>query len=348
MGATVRWIGHEWTSRGGRPRDGCLGYGAPRPPRQSAWQAVYSLRVVAAEVSDFDEYVSTVVTWAREARRRGLRAVKIEVTPTGPYAHKRLRASYERMREPIGAVRDALGPDVDLMVDVQYAFPDADTCLATIRDWADGLLPPGFDCAQPDRLKTMMPYNPAQARRLLAEAGFSDGEGFPRYTMYLRAASPEVQTAAQAIQAMLKQNLNVEIGIQNMERKIFMSQPNKCELPLVLIPWELDYYDASNFMKVYRSGGRHPWKNAEYDQLVTQADSLMDHAKRCDLYRKAEDILVGEPGAVFLWHPLVTQLWRPWVRGDIEKPNKLGIVGWQEAFKGGELTRIYIGNNRPA
>jgi L-alanine-DL-glutamate epimerase-like enolase superfamily enzyme len=39
------------------------------------------------------------------------------------------------MTEVIAAVRKAVGPDFVLMVDVQYAFPDADACLAAIREW---------------------------------------------------------------------------------------------------------------------------------------------------------------------------------------------------------------------
>jgi L-alanine-DL-glutamate epimerase-like enolase superfamily enzyme len=89
------------------------------------------------EVSDFEMYVGTVVSLAREAKRRGFRAVKLEITPTGPYAHKGLKAPYERMKDPIAAVREEVGPDFIIMVDVQYAFPDADTCLETVRAWEE-------------------------------------------------------------------------------------------------------------------------------------------------------------------------------------------------------------------
>jgi L-alanine-DL-glutamate epimerase-like enolase superfamily enzyme len=71
------------------------------------------------------------------AKANGFRAAKIEVTPCGPYAHKRLTGSHEQITEVIGDVRAALGPDFTLMVDVQYAFADADTCLKTIRNWVD-------------------------------------------------------------------------------------------------------------------------------------------------------------------------------------------------------------------
>lgn len=89
------------------------------------------------EVSSFDVYRKSIVEWALRAKALGFRAAKIEVTPCGPYAHKGLKASHEQMTEVIGEVRSAVGKDFTLMVDVQYAFPDADTCLKTIRSWVD-------------------------------------------------------------------------------------------------------------------------------------------------------------------------------------------------------------------
>ena len=89
------------------------------------------------EVSSFDAYRESIIEWALRAKRIGFHAAKIEVTPCGPYAHKNLRASHQQMTEVIGEVRAAVGAAFTLMVDVQYAFPDADTCLKTIRDWVD-------------------------------------------------------------------------------------------------------------------------------------------------------------------------------------------------------------------
>ena len=100
-------------------------------------QAVTSYASLQPETSDFDSYRESVIAWALEAKRRGFRAAKLELTFSGPYAHKGLREPNERMTEVIAAVREAVGPEFVLMVDVQYAFPDADTCLGTIRDWQE-------------------------------------------------------------------------------------------------------------------------------------------------------------------------------------------------------------------
>ena len=94
-------------------------------------------------------------------------------------------------------------------------------------------------------------------------------------------------------------------------------------------------------MNIYKSGGRHAWSNADYDKTVAEANSTMGDAQRCSLYRRAEDILVGDPGAVFLWHPTVTQLWKPWVR------NKYGFVSWSRPSKADMPPYIYIGNDKP-
>ena len=98
-------------------------------------EAITPYASLQPDVSNFDAYISSMVEWALRAKALGFVAAKLEITPSGPYAHKGLRASRERMGDVIAAVRGAVGSDFVLMVDVQYAFPDASTCLSTIRDW---------------------------------------------------------------------------------------------------------------------------------------------------------------------------------------------------------------------
>jgi L-alanine-DL-glutamate epimerase-like enolase superfamily enzyme len=89
------------------------------------------------ETSTFEEYRDSMVNWAQRAVDYGFRAVKAEVTLAGPFAHQGLREPWERSTEVLAAVRGAIGRDVALLVDVQYAFPDADTALAVLADWQE-------------------------------------------------------------------------------------------------------------------------------------------------------------------------------------------------------------------
>ncbi len=100
-------------------------------------QSITPYASLQPEVGSFDAYRHSIIEWANRAKASGFRAAKLEVTPCGPYAHKGLKASHQEMTEVIGAVREAVGKDFTLMVDVQYAFPDADTCLKAIRPWVD-------------------------------------------------------------------------------------------------------------------------------------------------------------------------------------------------------------------
>lgn len=89
------------------------------------------------ETDDFDSYQQTLIEWALTAKSIGFTAAKPSVTLAGPYAHRGLREPWSRATDLIGALRSAVGDDFTLMIDVQYAFPDADTCLEVLRDWRD-------------------------------------------------------------------------------------------------------------------------------------------------------------------------------------------------------------------
>jgi L-alanine-DL-glutamate epimerase-like enolase superfamily enzyme len=85
----------------------------------------------------FEAYRDALCASAERARALGFRAVKSEVTMAGPYAHSGLEESYDRHTEVVAAVRSTLGPEITLMVDVQYLWEDAATALSVIRDWAE-------------------------------------------------------------------------------------------------------------------------------------------------------------------------------------------------------------------
>ena len=85
----------------------------------------------------WEEYRDSLCEWADRAKGLGFRAVKAEVTMNGPYAHDGMREPYEHHTRVVEAVRKTLGPDIALMIDVQYMWPDAATALETVKDWKE-------------------------------------------------------------------------------------------------------------------------------------------------------------------------------------------------------------------
>jgi L-alanine-DL-glutamate epimerase-like enolase superfamily enzyme len=89
------------------------------------------------EVESFDAYVASMTAWATRARDLGFTAAKLEATFDGPYAHSGLRGPDEWIVEVVRAVRAAAGPEMTLMVDVQYAFDDVERALRTAEAIAE-------------------------------------------------------------------------------------------------------------------------------------------------------------------------------------------------------------------
>ena len=85
----------------------------------------------------FQEYKDSLVEWAIKAKDLGFKAVKSEVTLNGPYAHSGLNENDDKATEIVAAVRKALGPEIKLMIDVQYRWLNADEALPVVKDWKE-------------------------------------------------------------------------------------------------------------------------------------------------------------------------------------------------------------------
>ena len=85
----------------------------------------------------FEDYRDALCASALRAKALGFRAMKTEITMNGPYAHNGMHENYDRHTDVLAAVRQAIGPDITLMVDVQYLWDDAATCLSVVRDWGE-------------------------------------------------------------------------------------------------------------------------------------------------------------------------------------------------------------------
>lgn len=198
---------------------------------------------------------------------------------------------------------------------------------------AYSFLMPGFPDANSEGLKDIQSYDPQMAKQLLADAGFPNGQGFPKVTLFVRGAGPPTDAAVtQAIAAGFKQVLGVDVQLQTQDSPTFMGNLNAkpTKIPFGWISYGMDFFDASNMLGVWLSGGRHSWKNDEFDKTLKTASGLTNQPEqRHQMMQAAEKILVSDVPGIFVYHQLHGYLYKPYVKGDVLEPNKFGYNGEQ-------------------
>ncbi len=137
----------------------------------------------------------------------------------------------------------------------------------------------------------------AEAQRLLAEAGFPGGKGFPR-TEVLYNTHEMHRQIAEAIQAMWRKNLGIEVGLVNQEWKVYLdTQHDTHDFQIERAGWIADYPDPNVFLEIWetKNGNNDTlWGNAEYDRLLHAALAAKDDTARYAIYQKMDAILVDE------------------------------------------------------
>ena len=155
---------------------------------------------------------------------------------------------------------------------------------------ASSWIPPGMPA---HNNKLGLPFNPVEARRLLREAGYPDGKGFPPVVLAFNTEEDH-KLVAEAVQSMWQRNLGIVAKLENQEWKVYLKQLQNDPPPIFRLGWGADYPDPDNFMKLFtaNSGNNHTrWKNKKYDQLLEQAAQELDANKRVKLYDAAQKIL---------------------------------------------------------
>ena len=198
---------------------------------------------------------------------------------------------------------------------------------------AYSFLMPGFPASDLNGdFKDIQGYDCSAAQKLLADAGYPGGQGFPETEMKLRAESDFNAQRFIAAAASISDCLGVKITVNNMEFSAYMdgllARPTTVQFGA--ISYGMDYLDPSNMLGVWVSTGRHSWRDADFDKLVQDANVFVgDPQARFNMYHEAEKLLVTDVGGVFLDHRIQGDLFQPYIAGDCFRPNSQGISSWE-------------------
>lgn len=161
-------------------------------------------------------------------------------------------------------------------------------------------------------------FDPVKARRLLVEAGYPGGQGFPPLELVYNTREAHKKIAA-AIQQMWKQHLGIEVTLRNMEWGTYLDVMSKIDYQVIRRAWIGDYNDPNTFLEMFVTGGGNNntnWSHAEYDRLVLkEAPAERDPASRAALLKRAEAIVLDEAPIVPIYFYVSHNMYRPDVRG---------------------------------
>ncbi len=166
-----------------------------------------------------------------------------------------------------------------------------------------------------------LPYDPEQGQKLLAEAGYPDGYGFP---VVDALASRKFEPWCEYLRVQWQENLGVEITWETMEAGMLLDRLDREPSHISLGGWLADYPDPDNFLRASSVRRHTRWQNEAYDRLVEEARRVTDQGERMKLYRQADRILVEEAPIMPLIYGRLNMLVKPWVR----KYPTSALTGW--------------------
>lgn len=215
---------------------------------------------------------------------------------------------FNTTREPFGdpRVRRALSMAIDR---------DA-LCKTVYRGFvpAYAITPPTGDYAPPRGAF----FDPEQARKLLAEAGFPGGKGFPRLKLLV---SNREATQPVAVQAFWREHLGVEVEIEFKEWTAYLLATQTLDYDIVASGWIGDFIDPLTFLELWSPGNGNNntgWESQEFVDTLAKSFQSTDPAARYELLKAAESIMLDEApiapiawrGKNYLLHPSVKG-WHP-------------------------------------
>ena len=249
-------------------------------------------------------------------------------------ANNTMFLAINEMKQPFDdvLVRRALNEAIDADSIVKH-FYDPGAFAAT------DFLPP---VVWPSGVKTAYRFDPADARRLLAKAGYPKGFSTTLWFMTTpRPYLPEPERVAEAIQADLKA-VGVNATLEGFEWSTYLYKVQDGQHNLALYGWTGDNGDPDNFLYVLldRDSASPPgaqnvcfWKDEDFHRLMIAAQTTIDPARRSALYRQALAILHAQAPLVPLVHTAPPTVLKKSILGYTPRPD--AFFDFKDMYFGG-------------
>lgn len=178
---------------------------------------------------------------------------------------------------------------------------------------ATAFTPPTSAYTPPD----LIHYDPEKARRLLAEAGYPGGKGFPRLSIL--TTSREVQKImTEAVQAQWKKELGIEMEIRSSEWASYKMAQQNGDYDIAYGSWSGDFPDASTFLELWtgdNGNNNTGWSDPRYEEAIRKARFAVKDADRIASFAEAERILLEESPVIPLFWSKRAYMLHPDVKG---------------------------------
>jgi oligopeptide transport system substrate-binding protein len=169
---------------------------------------------------------------------------------------------------------------------------------------ASCLSPPGIaNGTEVYRPPDGLPYDPPAARRLLAEAGFPEGQGFPPL-VYTYNTQESHRRIGVELREMWRRELGLTVELRQLEWKTWLRAQAMLDYDLIRSSWIGDYNDPNTFLDLFLSdnpNNRTGWRSGRYDEMLRRANAEPNPARRQDLLQAAEAFLLEEAPVIPLF-----------------------------------------------